>query len=467
MKKHLVTALLIILVLFAYGQKHAPTLTGSVNISVTKGTIECDFILKDMPSINNDYLIRINSGMNIHYFNNLEAKSKIYYDIDNTDSLSSGETIAYYFPGNHNKGRFLPTQLELKYVGMYPIADSVKGYSVQDWKGNMAFNNYSLRADGYQSAWYPVLYDKKKQEIYDEVKYNINVTCNDCSTLFVNGSKPVKAHSANFISDVPRSIAMYCGNYNTAEINGTWILNPDMDKAQQKQFLDIINADKRYYEQNLGIKYKDDITFIQTTPTAEPTEHAFMFVTYPTIMNIGVGKYGLNTLFDKNRGDYYKPYLAHELGHYYFGTYLLTNTEFGAIFGESFSEYLSFKVTKTLIADSIYQNVINKKIKALAKFEGTPFSQIKNKGDLKNREFYAYYYAPIIFTAIEKEIGEKKMWSWLRNILNTPTELTDYAFFEKTFDAAVTNKTEAERIKAKYFQSAEALQNAIKTIKGQ
>ncbi|HZX59208.1 MAG TPA: hypothetical protein VFE54_10795, partial [Mucilaginibacter sp.] len=215
----------------ASAQDTIPLLKGNVNISVTKGTIECDFILKNMPHIANTYVIRINSGMNIHYFKNLKNNSLIYYDTDNKDTLSSGESIAYFFPGNKNKGRFLPQELELKYVGMYPIADSLNGYGVQDWRGNVAFNGYSVRADGFQSAWYPVLYDMKKQVEYEKVKYDINISCEGCTTLFVNGSKPVKAKTATFVSDVPQELTMYCGNFETADINGTWLLNPDMNQA--------------------------------------------------------------------------------------------------------------------------------------------------------------------------------------------------------------------------------------------
>jgi hypothetical protein len=229
--------------------------------------------------------------------------------------------------------------------------------------------------------------------------------------------------------------------------------------------LTTINSFKTYYEKNLGIPYKEDITFIQTTPTAPP-DHAFLFVSYPTILNIGIGQYGLNRMFDKKRGDYYKPYLAHELAHYYFGTCLRINSEFGPVIDEGFAEYLSFKATKNLSADSVYQKIIDKKIKSLEKFEPVPLASIKNKNDYHNREFYVYYYVPIMLTAIEKEIGEKAMWKWMRTMLSTKTNFTDYDFFEKTFDASMTDKNKSQRIKEKYFTSAESQQNAIAEIKG-
>ena len=80
------------------------------------------------------------------------------------------------------------------------------------------------------------------------------------------------------------------------------------------------------------------------------------------------------------------------------------------------------------------------------------------------REIYVYYYAPIIFTAIEKEIGEAKMWKWLNAILQTKTDFTNYAFLEQTLSATIQDNNKLELIKSKYFNSDKAIENAIETI---
>jgi hypothetical protein len=100
---------------YSNAQSIAPSITGEVKISIKKGTFECDLIMSDIPNIK-DYVIRLNSGMNIRYFRDMDANDPLYFDIDKTDTLSSGETIAYYLHENIcNSGRYLPKNLKLNY----------------------------------------------------------------------------------------------------------------------------------------------------------------------------------------------------------------------------------------------------------------------------------------------------------------------------------------------------------------
>ena len=435
---------------------------GTVVVSIKKGTIACDFIMSDMPDIQN-YVVRLNSGMNIHYLKDVKRSPKpLDYDIDKKDTLQAEETAAYLVHENRgNPARYLPEQLEVKYVGMYPVVpDSAGGYMGGDWRGNIAFNGYSIRADGTQGAWYPVLYDMKKQTAYADVRYDLNITCSDCSVLFVNGSAPVKAKTAHFVSDVPRDMAIYCGNFETIEVNNTWILNPDMPKPQQKELLDIANSYKQWYQKELNIPFKGNMTFVQTTPTADPKEWGFAFQASPTTFNVATGKWSLGAMFNGDGGARHKQTVAHELAHYYFGDYLHTNTAFGGIINEGYAEFLSFKLTKALVGDAAYNELLTNKLNAIKHFKGKPLSAIKNAGDYGNHEYYLYYYTLVVLTAVEKEIGEQAMWRWLTTMLNTKADLTDYNFFIKTFDAAITDTALNQRIKDKYFTSDKALDNA-------
>ncbi len=446
------------------GQPAAPTIKGTAKISIKKGTIECDFIMSDMPNITS-YSLRINSGMNIRAFKDLKYGIPLYYDTEVKDTLSYGSTMGYYLHENvGNPGRYLPEQLEVKYAGMFPVVpDSASGYQATDFRGNVAFNGYSLRVDGFQAAWYPVLYDMKNQVQYDKVRYDITLSCDDCSVLFVNGSSPVKARAARFSSIVPRQMSIYVGNFETVLVNDTWILNPDMSKSQQSGFIGLVNGFKDYYQNSLGIPFKGEVTFVQTKPTASP-DHAFAFVSSPTIFNVGVGDYGLGGLFNPEGGIHMKQVLAHELAHYYFGTYLRMNTEFGHVIDEGFAEYLSFKAVRHNLGEAAYKEIIDGKLAALKHFAPLPFTAIRDEKDYKVREYYLYYFAPIILIAIEKEIGEKAMLHWLNIMLNTKTDFTDYPFMERTFLAAQSDKLNAKILTSKYFSSPDALKNAVKVL---
>jgi len=442
-------------------QDTIPVLKGNITISIEKGTMACDFTLSNMPNIE-DYVIRINSGMNILYFKNKASGNLLYFDRDRSDSTSFGESIAYYFGGAR---KFLPKEVEMRYVGMFPVIDTAKDTMVEDWRGNIAFVGKTLRADGHQSAWYPILFDMKKQILYQKVKYDVQVNCSDCKTLYVNGNKPITGQSINFKSETPQELLLYCGNYDFKNIGNTYVLNGKMTNTQLNEFGNLVNGFKQYYESKLKLKYNGDITFINTIPTAK--KYGFLFVSYPTITSVSSQASGLNRFTDIKTSAFYRPYVAHELGHYYFGELLRTNSEFGPVFNEGFTEYLAFKLTKDVISDSLYKVNVAKKIKSLKDFKAKAFAQLKTQNDFNNRELYVYYYVPIILSAVEQELGEKKMWEWLNEVILSKTDFTNYEFLKRTLAKSVVDKKLYNHILTNYFETDESLLNAIKKISTQ
>lgn len=464
MKKIFLNWLLLSTVIFksVKGQDTIPVVKGTVTISIAKGTFDCDIIIDNIPRIK-DYVIRLNSGMNILYFKSLDKNFLISYNKALNDTSSTYESIGYFFRDNTGKGKFLPHSLEMRYTGKYPVAtDTINNYSRQDWKGNIAFNGYSVRTDGVQTCWYPVLYDITKDVILNKVKYDLTINCADCSVIYLNGNPPVKGRKAVLKSDIPLDLSMYSGKYKIANVDSTYFLNPDITEAQIKEFGNMTNAFKRFYENKLSIPYKTSITYVQTTPTSK--KNAWLFVSYPTIFNIGYGKYGMKGLFDKQKGSRFKVYIAHELGHYYFGTTKVFNSELGDMMSEGFAEFLSLEASKNILTDSIYQQIIGDKIKELKNFKAMPFAKVKSNANYKDREYYVYYYAPLIFTAIKKEIGEQNMWLWLKTILKTQVDSTNYNFLLNTLSATLNNNEKTELIKIKYFESDSSLSNAISEI---
>jgi len=449
--------------LTAKAQEASPIIKGNVDISVKKGTVSCDLVLSNLPQTK-DYVIRLNSGMNIHYFKDLNRSiNALYYDIDTRDSIQTDETKAYYLHETRNSSaRYLPGKLEVKYLGMYPvIADSTSGYMGGEWRGNIAFNGYSVRADGLQSNWYPVLYDIGKRKRYENVKYDLTITCDDCTALFVNGSVPVKAKSANLVSDVPHEMSIFCGRFETTESGGIWLLNSGMKKEYQQKLFEIANTYQAYYSKKFELPFKGNLTFLQTTPVANPNEWAFAFYSNPTTFNVASGQYGLPSFFDSANSEKNKQTMAHELAHYYFGTLLKPGDEFGMSMEEGFAEYLSYNLTRNIDGDATYQKLLKSKIERLGKLHNyKPFSLVKTEADYGNREYYLYYYTPVLLLAIQKEIGEQSMWKWLKAMVATRSENMDYRFLLDTFNRTITDPVLREKITNKYFVSENALQNA-------
>ncbi|MBS1529832.1 MAG: hypothetical protein JSU01_05965 [Bacteroidetes bacterium] len=443
-------------------QEKVPMIKGNVDISVTKGTIACDFVLTNLPTIRN-YVIRLNSGMNIHYFRDEKrGPGALDYDVDTKDSIQSDEVKSYFVHENRgNPARYIPEELEVKYVGMYPVVkDSASGYMGGDWRGNVAFNGYSVRADGFQSCWYPVLYDKDTRKRNELVRYDVKVTCNDCDVLFVNGSSPVKAKQATFMSDVPHEMSMFCGRFETAEQNGVWLLNAGMTKEDEAKFFSTANAYEAYYAKQMNIPFKGTLTFVQTDPVADPSKWAFAFFSAPTTFNVGVGKWGLQSLFSSGNSARNKKSMAHELAHYYFGTMVRPGSEFGHVIEEGLAEYMALKLTRSIEGEDVFQSLLNERVQSLKYLHNyKPFSQVKTESDYGNREYYLYYYAPALFTAVEKEIGEAAMWQWLRMMALSKNDHSDYNFMADAFKNTVTDNALQQKIIGKYFESPDALKN--------
>ena len=459
----LVVLLLNISLMSISAQEKAPILTGNVEISIAEGTFECDLTLSEIPHIE-DYFIRLNSGMNILHMRSKKPNDfLIYYSKSLNDSLSTGESNAYYFKDNAGKGKFLPKSVQFKYVGKFPVVkDTIENYSRKDWKGNIAFNKNSVRTDGRQSAWYPILYDVTNDKALEKVKYDIKLTCSDCNTLYVNGNKPIKAKSYNFKSESPQELTIFCGNYEFSELNNTYFLNSGLDSTQIKEFGELINSYKKFYARNLNIPFNQPVSFVQTTPTSK--KDGWMFVSYPTIMSIG-WQNGLKSIVKPKYQKFYRPFIAHELGHFYFGTYKVLNSELGDMMSEGFAEFLSLKLTKKIIGEDVYRDKINEKIKNLEKFNAIPFAKIKSDSEYGNRQLYVYNYAPLIFLSIEKEIGENQMWKWINTILTTPTKFTNYDFLLSTLLQTLNDDRKYKSIRTKYFESDKSLENTIDILK--
>ncbi|MFL5808895.1 MAG: hypothetical protein ACJ749_05195 [Flavisolibacter sp.] len=460
MKKYLFGVLFHSLALITvYAQDTIPHVQGKVMISVKNGTIACDLTVSNMPRLN-DYYFRINSGMNIHYIRNAEESMlPLEYERSQQDTLSSGESLAYYIPAYNKSGKYLPRAIRFNYVGMYPvIADTT---SAVDWRGNIAFNGTTLRADGIQSAWCPILYDVKTDTRYEKVTYDLDVTCNDCEVIYVNGSKPVSGTHAVLKSSASQDLTMFAGNFKSVSINGNYFLNPDADDQQLSELEKILHSYQGYLEKKLSIPYKGKAVYIQTTPVSK--NNSWFFASYPTIVKVGWDE-GMKSFVSKSGSNGFMPYMAHELAHYYFGTFRTFNSELGDMISEGFAEFLALDITRTYISDSIYREKLKSKARAMRNFNPIPIAQVRSKNDYTNRELYVYYYAPLIFSAIEKEIGEEKTWQWIKALLQSPAVFTNYKFLEQTLNKVLNDSKSFGLLREKYFNSERALQNAISKL---
>ena len=426
-------------------------LSGTIQISVNNGTIDANFQLENIPKLKN-YLILLNSGFNIQYLRNQEDTTNYTFDKIYSNGLS--DSFGYFIPDSTGEGKLLPSTIQFKYTGKFPVISSMdKASDRGDWKGNIAFNGKSIRTDDFQTAWYPILYDIEKDKQYRELAYKIEVTCLDCKSIYVNGNKPISGTRAVFKKDQPSPLTLFAGDYEFSDKNGSYYLNSRLTEIQMSKLGELTASFEQYYQDKLSIPYGENVVYIHTTPTSK--KDSWLFVSYPSIVAINHDKGGLSSLLDEK----FKPFIAHELAHYYFGDYRTFNSELGDMFHESFSEYLALKLTRQLIDNKTYFKNINEK---LVQVEGKTFTAIKdinNTADYGNRNLYVYTYVPVIWLAIEKEIGEEKMWQWLHKMLTVKTEQTDYTFMIKTLASVIENE-QLDFIEKTYLSHKNAVNNA-------
>jgi hypothetical protein len=201
--------------------------------------------------------------------------------------------------------------------------------------------------------------------------------------------------------------------------------------------------------------------YIQTTPVSK--NNSWLFASYPTIVKVGWDD-GMKSFASKSEGTKFLQYMAHELAHYYFGYVRSFNSETGDMISEGFAEFLSMHITRKFISENLYREDLQSKVRAMQNLIPAPIAKVRSKSDYKNRELYVYYYAPLIFSAIEKEIGEEKMWEWIKALLQSPAVMTNYTFFEQTLSKVVNDKIKFGLLREKYFNAENTLQNALSIL---
>jgi hypothetical protein len=132
---------------------------------------------------------------------------------------------------------------------------------------------------------------------------------------------------------------------------------------------------------------------------------------------------------------------------------LNTNSAFGPIIDEGITEFLAWKAIKHLHGDSVYNTIVTEKMEMIKGFEALPMAQIHQVQDFGNREFYAYYYSPLVFASIEQIIGERAMVQWMHTMLTTPVTLTDYNFLKETLSATIKDPALLSQIMSQFFEN--------------
>lgn len=411
--------LFVLFPVFIFAQ--SPTLKGKVTINMKEGLIRANLKLSGLPKLDTGFRILLNSGLNMKFIT--DTSGVVRYNSSYTDDV-----LKYRI---HNGKSYipLPDSLGINYVGAFPIYTDTLNFF--DYKGVIAFNGKTLRASE-QSKWYPIIYDTKNDRELTALAYNITVDCQDCRTIYVNGSAPKAGPIANFKSERPFELLLFTGDYEKQEFSDSDFLNANMPLDDAQNFNRQIAGIKKFYEKKLGIPYPQKITFVQHK-AIEPygPNKSWGFVTFPSIAVAG-GQF--NNQIDRKTGKFNHiikySFYAHELAHYYFGSLLVPNSTLRMFVLETPSEYLSVKAAGEEYGRDSTVSYIKNAGRLLKDKKIVPLFNIKKAEEID--DLYRYSYGPLLLLAFEQRFGEKQTYKFLQTAIKRAGERTDYTFLKAT-----------------------------------
>jgi hypothetical protein len=434
--------------LSAFAQESKPAspttslqLGGTLTLSVQRGTIAADLLVRHVPLLA-DGRIWLHTGLNVESFRDSTGQQVFEY----TRRFAPDTTQeAWQYQRVDERGRPLPwpRTLRVRYTGGYPVqADSSQSPRRDDYKGRLAFNGQTVRGTE-QTAWYPVLYDRSHDQRLNAYTYDIEVTCADCQTLYLTGSDPMPGPQQRFVSRVPVPLVLFAGNYATQRLGADWLLNSRLTPGQAATFEGFVAGIRTYYEHQLGIPYRQALTFLHATPVSK--RNGWLFVTFPTVASVG-WQQDFSSLFhgETLADSTLLPVLCHEFGHYYFGALVQPTAELRWFFLEGVTEYVGLKAVQHRLSAQLYRKKLADYHRTLSATGELPaLSAVKQAAEISGT--YRYVIAPLQLLALERQIGEKQLWRWLRTVVQAPTPHTDYAFLLRSLrqsglsEAAVTS----------------------------
>lgn len=436
--KHLLLSSLSLLLLLTASMPSAaqsPMLSGKIELSIEKGTMQCEWLLSGYPTLE-DYRLLIHAGFNLNYIQNAETGYSFGTERE-YDSDVSYEAFQYYIPNDDKSGSFLPPSLKISYAGAFPVqTDTSQAPNMGDWKGNIVFDGKTARLTE-QALWYPVLYDVAKDQLLDQVRYDIYVACEDCDAIYLNGSEVSQGGVGRFQTEKAYPLLLFAGDFDFVQTEKLSFVNTELSVPQREILTQWTTETITFYEELLGHPYGEHLTYLSGRPYTR--KNAWAFVTFPTIAVMGWDEWQLASFIDEENGGLNSAnnvaFLSHEIGHYYFGSLIKPRGALRWAFLEGITEYLSLQYVRASAGEEAYQGRLERYGNWCKTDSLVPLEEIQR--DEQVNEVYRYAYFPLILTALEKELGREAIIDWLRYLLSLEeVPSCDYVFFKESLLAS-------------------------------
>lgn len=390
-----------------------PLTAGNVRLDIASGRVEGDVCVSNLPSGSMSSFV-LNAGLNVARVTDADGK-EMGFD-------------GWYDPGVNGEARVYTlaepiTTLCVQYVGAFP--QYPKHDAIDDFKGMMAFNGDSARFTE-QSAWLPLAFDPKTQVRSRESRYDLQVDCKGCRFLYINGSPAIEGAEGRFRSDVARPILLFGGSGPITRTAQVTLLNESLSAEKLDALSGTVQQVAEVYARYMGVPPAERPTFLRMVTLDQVDRdrrgNEWGFAAWPTIaMSGSIGNVADSLLAGGERKEQRVQYIAHEMGHYYFGTLNQPQGPYYWFLLESSAEFLSIKALREVSGDAAadryiarLQSSVDKQDKPLPALDSIDASS--NLGEL-----YRYVYAPLLLLSLEQRVGEAKMQAFMRGLVAAPS----------------------------------------------
>ncbi len=356
----------------------------------------------------------LNAGLNVAKITD-EAGKAVEFD-------------GWYNPGVDGEARVYHLKTEsstvcIDYVGAFPVYPAHD--APLDFKGVIAFNGDSVRATE-QSAWLPLPFDPKSRLRQDVTSYDLNVSCADCSFIYLNGSDPATGVSGNFVSQTIRPVMLTAGIGPVMQTPNVTIVNERLSSKETAALVDTYRRIETFYGGYLGQKIHDTPAIVRVVALDQAERDRegseWGFATWPTIAFSGSLHPIVAALMAGGQARERRlGYFAHEIGHYYFGTVTDPSGPYRWFLLESTAEFLSLKALGAVAGLPAEQHRISNLASTIAGENG-PFKALNEITDAEQiGDHYRYNYGPLLLVALERQVGERRMAEFLKQLLKSTT----------------------------------------------
>ena len=118
--------------------------------------------------------------------------------------------------------------------------------------------------------------------------YDLDVRCDDCRGIYVNGSVPQSGPRARFRSTDPVSLLLFAGEITWSTVGSTVVINSPLPERSVRTISTMVDSIGAYFARFIGLAYGKPIVFLTHSIIENNPRRRWGFVTYPTIAFSGV-----------------------------------------------------------------------------------------------------------------------------------------------------------------------------------